>query len=169
MTIRLKALQRIAQTTPATTTLATQPVAGNPAPITVPMFPGTDLAWGAANVPHIQKILDTLNVAMYQLSNAKIDFDKLKQQNFNVDTSAYAAALKGMVTLSQLVYQTILTNNGVPHKAALTADKKKTVIDGIKGSTNLGTIPDGGITPSLPNKIGGNFKSIILNSLQNIK
>lgn len=169
MSIRLKTLQKIAQTTPATSPPTAQPVAGNPASVTVSMFPGTDLAWGAANVPHIQKLLDTLNIAMYQLSSSKIDFNKLKQQNFNVDVSAYVAALKGMVTMAQTIYQQILTNNGVAHKAALTPEQKKTVIDGIKGSANFGTIPDGGITPVLPNKIGGNFKTIILNALQNIK
>ena len=170
MSIRLKTLQKIAQTTnPSTTPPTIQPVAGNPASVTVSMFPGTDLAWGSSNVAYIQKILDTLNVAMYQLSNTKVDFNRLKQQNFNVDVSAYVAALKGMVSLSQTIFQTILTNNGVAYKTALTPEQKKSIIDGIKRNTSFGTIPDGGITPVLPNKIGGNFKTIILDTLQNIK
>jgi len=173
MNIRLKTLQKIAQTTTptdsTTTPPTTQPVAGNPTSVSVSMFPTVDLGWGSNNISYIQKIIDTLNVAMYQLSNTRIDFNKLKQQNFNVDASAYVAALKGMVALSQQIYQTILTNNGTLYKAALTPEQKKALIDGIKGSTAFGTIPDGGITPVLPNKIGGNFKTIILNALQNIK
>lgn len=152
-------------TTPPTNAV----VVGTPSPVTVSMFPTANLGWGANNISHIQKIINTLNVAMFQLSNGRIDFDKLKQQNFNIDVSAYVAALKGMVGLSKLIYQSVLTNNGAQFKAALTPEQKKNIIDGIKGNTTFGTIPDGGITPVLPNKIGGNFKSIILNALANIK
>ena len=173
MNIRLKTLQKIAQaTTPASNTAApptTTTVSGNPAAVSVSMFPTANLGWGAANVAHIQKLIDTLNVAAYQLSNGKIDFDKLKQQNFNVDVSAYIATLKGVVSLSKVIYETLLTDKGNPYKQPLTPEQKKAIVDGIKGNAAFGTIPDGGVTPVLPNKIGGNLKTILLNTLTNIK
>jgi hypothetical protein len=170
MTVRLKILKKIAQTNaPAETPPMSQPVAGNPAAVSVSAFPTTNLGWGSNNISYIQKIIDALNVTIYQLSNGKTDFDKLEQQNFNFDASTYTDPLKGIIALANSIFETVLTNNGVDYKQALTPEQKKNIIDDIKGDVSSGTIPDGGITPVLPNKIGGNFKTIILNTLNNIK
>lgn len=167
MNVRLKTLQKIAQT--QTTTPTPTQVTGNPAAVSVSMFPSVPLAWGANNVSYIQDLVDALNMGMFVLSNGKIDFDKMKQQNFNVDLSSYVASIKGVASLAKELSQKVLTNNGVPFKQALTPEEKAAIITGIRGSTTLGTISDGGITTALPAKIGGNLKTIILNLLNNIK
>lgn len=174
MNVRLKTLQKIAQapaTTPTTPTAPTTPtpVTGNPATVSISMFPTANLGWGANNVSYIQKFIDTLNMSLYVLSNGKTDLDKMRQKNFNEDLSQYVAATKGIAALAKEFHQKILTNNGVAYKQPLSPEEKAAIIAGIKGSTTLGTIPDGGITSALPGKIGGNFKTIILNLLNNIK
>lgn len=162
MNVRLKTLQKIAQTAEK------KEVAGEPRAVSISMFPTVNLGWGANNLSLIQKMIDTINITLYQLSNGKIDFDKMRQQNFNVDLSAYHTATKGVVSLSKIIYQQILTNNGDNYEKPLSAEEKKKRVDGIKGSIQTSTIPDGGITVSLPTKIGGNFKTLILNLLSNI-
>lgn len=163
MSVRIKTLQKIAQINNISLTK------GNPTAVNVSMFPSVGLAWGSQNLALIQKIIDTLNKSIYQLTNGKIDFDKLRQQNFNVDTSSYDVVAEGMLNLSKTIYQKILSNEGLAYIQALNPSQKKAIVDGIKGSAALGTIPDGGINSILSNKIGGNFKTIILNSLANIK
>jgi len=166
MNVRLKALKKIAQTQ---TTTPAVPVTGTPAAVSISMFPTVTLGWGSNNTSHIQKFIDTLNMSMYVLSKGKIDFDKMRQQNFNVDLSSYVASLKGIAALAKDFSQKILTNNGVVYKEALKPEEKSAIIGGIRGSATFGTISDGGIDPALPAKIGGNFKTIILNLLNNIK
>jgi hypothetical protein len=179
MNVRLKTLKKIAQapaTTPApptatTPTTATPTVApaGNPASVSLSIWPTVPLAWGTNNVSYLQKFLDTLNMTLFNLSNGKTDLDKMRQQNFNTDLSQYVAATKGVASLAKEFSQKVLTNGGQAFKQALTPEEKAGIIAGIRGSTTLGTIPDGSINSTLPGKIGGNFKTIILNLLNNIK
>lgn len=176
MNVRLKTLKKISQapaTTPATPTAPTTtatPVAaptGNPADVSLSIWPTVPLAWGTNNVSYLQKFLDTLNMTLFNLSNGKTDLDKMRQQNFNTDLSQYVAATKGVAALAKEFSQKVLTNGGQAFKQALTPEEKAGIVAGIRGSTTLGTIPDGGINSTLPG--GGNFKTIILNLLNNIK
>lgn len=175
MNVRLKTLKKIAQapattpTTPTATTPAAVTVTGNPASVSISIWPTVPLAWGTNNVSYLQKFIDTLNMTLYVLSNGKTDFDKMRQNNFNEDLSKYVAATKGVAALAKEFSQKVLTSGGQAFKQALSPEEKAAIVAGIRGSTTLGTIPDGGINSTLPGKIGGNFKTIILNLLNNIK
>lgn len=166
MKTRLKILKRIAQAT----TTAEAPVAGSPREVALTSFPTNVVTgWEANNVSQIQELIDTLNQSLFYLSNGDVDFDKLKQLGFNIDQSKYQDEIKKIVLFSKQVYQTVLSDNGVGFKEKLNPAEKKQIIDKLKSDTNLTSMPDSGLNTILPGKIGGNYKSVILQILNNIR
>lgn len=158
-------LERIAQANPVEETIA-----GSPRSVDINSFPNQiNLGWGINNVPLIQRLVDLLNNALFYLSSGEIDFNKMKQQNFIIDQSKYYSNLKYIVLFSKSVYNNILSNMGAKFTVALSADEKQNIIDNLKGDTTFVSISDSGLNSVLPTKIGGNFKSIALQILSNIK
>lgn len=162
--LRKKILKRLAQADPTT-------ISGTPSGINVSsLFPSIITAWSTDNLESIQDIVDTLNQAIFILSAGQLDFNKLRVQQFNVDTSKYPdRILKNTVKFTIVVYNNMLTNNGAAFSKELTAEERKIIIGKIKGSLQADEMPDGGISQELVNKIGGNLKTKISSSLDMIK
>lgn len=171
---RLKLLLKIAQeTTTPDPTAQDGPtnVSGNPSDVDlVTYFPSVSLAWGAQNLSSIQRVINILNQSIYILSNGQMDFNKLRVQYFNVDTSKYPdATLRAAVVFSQLLYSKVLTNKGQPFTIALQPQDKATVISFLTQNINSSNIPAGPVNNFLRTKIGGNLKENIVGALATIK
>lgn len=163
--IRIKILKRIAQVQ-----VESPPVAGSPSSIDINSFPTQiELAWGSNNLPNIQKLANIINNSLFFLGNGNLDLNRLKQQNFNVDTSIYYGDMSKIVLFAKLIYNKMFSNNGVGFKKELSVDEKKEIIDKLKSDTTFVSVPDGGLNNTLPSKIGGNFKSIVIDILNSIK
>lgn len=164
MNIRIKILKKLAQISQQT-----KAPSGSPNKVNFLDFPSAANAWGSNNLDIIQNIINIINITMFTLTDAKLDFYKMKQQNFNVDSSQYHDINKHIIDFAKEFYNKILTNNGSSFLSALSPEDKVRKITEIKNSSNFVSIPDGGINSILPTKINGSFKSLILNLLNNVK
>ena len=171
---RLKLLQKIAQVAEqgsTTETTGTPTVSGSPTDCSiVSYFQSAPKAWGANNLNYMQSIVNYLNNGIYVLSQGQMDFNNLRVQNFNVDTSKYPdRVLKNIVIFSKLVYNVMLTDNGKDFAVQLTPETKGQKLKQLNGAVTTGGIPDGVINQFLSTKIGGNLKDLLVSNLSNIK
>lgn len=167
---RIKLLEKIAQAAEQQES-GTNTVSGSPTTAdVVALFPQSSIAWGANNIKHLQDIINVLNQSIYILSQGQVDFNRLRTQSFNVDESKFPdTILKAIISLARTIYNKLLTNNGQIFKKELTPEEKQEIIDLLKQNISISSIPDGGINKFLTTKIGGNFKTVIINLLSNIK
>lgn len=144
-------------------------VSGSPSPFDpFAYFPTMMVGWGAPNVEPIRRISNVLNNALYILSNGALDINRLRANNFVVDVSQYPdIVLRGIINYSLQVFKSVYSNNTIPFKAPITNKPQR--IQALKNLLTTFQIPDGGINGLLQNRIGGNFKLIILDTLDNIK
>lgn len=163
--LRIKILEKLSQANPET-----KLISGSPTNVDINSFPNKIIfAWGNNNHTAIQKLIDLLNDTLFYLTSGQIDFYKMKNSGFITDISQYHSELKFIILLSKIIYNNILSNLGQAFENKLTSEEKKEIIDKIKSDVSLDSIPNSGINSILQNKIGGNFKSLILNILSSIK
>lgn len=172
--LRLKILEKIAQTTPNVPTDAvvqTTSVSGSPPPFNVSdYYPTMITGFQAKNMPWIVGLSNLLNTVMYYSSNGKVTLPWMKSNNFNVGTDQIPSLdLRNLMNFSKLVYNQIFTNLGQPYKAQLTSEQIAIKVNTLKSSqflNNLSSVQPGG---QVATKIGGNVKTLIQNYLLQIK
>lgn len=155
ISFRLKLLKKIA--------------AGNAPDVSINYFPSVIKAWEQNNVTFIKNIIDILNDSIYSLTDGKTDFSKLKQQNFSIDISQFNSPIKNIVAWAIEFYSNMLSNDGKDFDAKLEKEQRVDIVNKLKQNQLFTSIPDGGINQELSSKIGGNFKTMILNELNAIK
>ena len=164
---------KVAQTaTPPATTSTTAPtptIAGSPTSASaLALYPQLVAGWGANNSSFIEEITNTLNNALYVLSLEDIDFNTLRSNGFNINDSKYSEpTLKIVISLTKAVFNNLLTNGGQAFIKELSPTERSQKLALLKQSASQ--IKDGPINTQLPNKIGGNLKTILLNHLNQIK
>jgi hypothetical protein len=181
---RIKLLEALAQATTSTTSTTSTTTA--PAPNTqagpayvagapyafdpYSYYPTITLGWGTANTTWIRKLCDTINNAIYFLSQGQLDLNKIRMVNFVVDISKYPdRILTAVVKFALQVYRMILTHQMAPFAAALSTDDKKEVVAQLKSFLTYFQIPDGSVNAALVNKIGGNLKQVLFDTLTQIR
>ncbi len=170
----MKIFRKIAQTVPSTETDATNQsttaVSGSPRAFIATNYYPIILAFSSKNAPIINGLSNTLNNALYYLSNGKIDLEWMKSVNFNFDISNTPSAdLHNLMGFTKQVYSQIYTNNGQLDNRSLSTEEISKRINPLKFSQFLGNISATGTNSQLNIKIGGNLKSIINNYLLQIK
>ena len=165
----LLAQQAATTPVPPNTTAGPQTISGNPTNFDpYSYYPTIMTGWGTNNVSWIRQLSNTLNQAIFVLSNGQLDLNKLRGTNFVVDVSKYPdRVLRSIVQFTLQVYRFIFTNLTGPFKTAV--NNKVQIIQTLKGFLSTYQIPDGGINPFLSNRIGGPFKTVVINTLTQIK
>lgn len=159
------------QATPAAPNTKSGPtsVAGSPTAFDpFAYYPTMITAWGSNNLTPIRQLSHILNIAIYVLSSGALDMNRLRGNNFNIDTSQYPdIVLRGMLNYALQVYRTVYSNFTAPFTAPL-KDKAQRV-QKLHNLLTTFQIPDGGINTFLNSKLGGNLKTFILDTLALIK
>ena len=166
--VRLKILQKIAQTVPSDPTTSTATpnattnaaVAPDPSPLASSLYPTIRVGWDSARVSIIESLVRTLSMAANIATNGKYNLQILRNQNFQFDPSSLTDSdQKNLMVFFLKVYKTLL-NAGQPFTQALTPDQVTAMIPYLLQSpelANLSTInPTGQIAQKTP--ISGNFK-----------
>ena len=154
---------------PANTTTGPTTVAGSPTTFDpFQFFPTMTVGWGANNATPIRRLSNVLNNALYVLSNGGLDINRMRANNFMVDVSKYPdVVLRGVIRYIGQVYRFLFTNFGQAFTGPV--QDKTHRIQVLKNVLITFQIPDGGINQFLNNKIGGNLKPIIIDTLSLIK
>jgi len=173
---RIKLLEAVAQTYPGTTPapntqagpayVAGAPYAYDP----YSYYPTMTLGWGIANVNWIRRLSNIINNAIYFLSQGQLDLNKIRMVNFVVDVSKYPdRVLTAVVKFALQVYRMIYTHQTADFKTALLPEDKTAVVTQLKNFLPYFQIPDGPINVALVNKIGGNLKQVLFDTLTQIR
>lgn len=173
MTWRIKLLQKIAQTTdpniPTDEVAKTKTVAGSPPNfIATDYYPTINVGFNPANANIINYLTGILNQGLFYTSDGKINLSTMKSSNFNTGTTAVSENLKNLMNFGKEIF-TELFNNGVEFKQKLTPEEISARVSRLKSSQFLNNLPATNITGQLANKIGGDIKTILINSLTQIK
>lgn len=168
MTFRSRMFQALAQ---AATKAPTPTISGRPTQVIVSsLFPSVITGWGANNLAYIQGIVNALNNALFYLSNGELDFNKLRLVSFQSDPSGIPDQyLLAVVRFAKTIFDTMLMNGANIFKAPITPQDKGARILRLETALSSSNIPDGSINPQLTTHIGGNLKTILTNTLHNIK
>jgi hypothetical protein len=166
--VRLKILQKIAQTVPSDPTTSTATpntttnaaVAPDPSPLASSLYPSIRVGWDSARVAIIESLVRSLSSAANIATNGQYNLQTLRNQNFQFDPSSFTSPdQKNLLVFFLKVYKTLL-NAGQAFTQALTADQVSQMIPYLLQSpelANLSTInPTGQIAQK--STIPGNFK-----------
>jgi hypothetical protein len=179
---RLRTLFRLAQaatpaapaapSSPASTATSTTPtvVSGSPRPFDpATVSPTLVLGWGANNLNFIRQLVNALNQAIYITSNGKLDFARLYDQSFGIDTSAYTPLVSALANLGKLVFRRMIKNNGYDFAAPVPTANRMQTVSILTNQIQSPAIPDGAINATLYSKVGGNIRTVLLDIVRQIK
>ena len=175
---RLRTLLRLAQAapaapaTPAANAAQTTPTAvpGSPRPFDpASVSPTMVLGWGANNLNFIRQLVNVLNQAIFITSNGKLDFARLYDQSFGIDTSAYTPLVSALANLGKLIFRRMIKNNGYDFVAAVPTANRTQTISVLTSQIQSPAIPDGAINSTLYGKVGGNLRTVLLDIVRQIK
>ncbi len=157
-------LEKIAQTTSATS------ISGSPPEFIAPNYYPIVLAFSTRNTYLINNLTNIINQALYYTSNGKIQLQWMKNQNFNFDTSGQSNInLKNLMGFAKMMFNTIFTNNGAKYIKQLSPQEINDKVNILKSSTFLNLLSATNPIGQLASKIGGNVKTLINNTLNQIK
>lgn len=172
---RRKLLDKIAQTTSPVPTdqVAAQTTAAAvlppPAFQASAIYPGVRSGFNAMSIPIIDQLAGILNVALHYSTSGKINWQTLRNNNFEVDTSGLPSPdQKNLANLSKKVYH-LLLNGGTNFQQSLTADQVAQIANQLASSQEVSNLSS--VNPSGPiaQKIPGNLKTTIVTILTNLK
>lgn len=124
-------------------------------------FPAISKNYNPYNVEILNKLFKILNDSIFYLSNGNLDLFKYKNNNFTLEESSIViVSLKNILLLSKYIYQLFVLN------AQTVLQDKVSVI--IRSQIFL-NIPSGNISNFLSQKLGGNFKDIIIETLGQLR
>lgn len=174
MKARLKILNKIAQTTTTQTTDAvnqTNSVSGAPPEFTATnYYPSIIIGFTSKNVPWINGLTNVLNLALFYTSNGQVNLTWMKNNNFNIGTTAIPSQdLKNIANFCKVLYQNIYTNLGQNYQQPLNTQQIAEKINILNNNQFLNNLPTTMISGQLQSKLGGNLKTIIKNYLLQIK
>jgi len=162
---RIKILNRIAQDL-----LSKSSVSGSPRSFNiVSLYPTTVLGLTSKNISPLTKLADLLNNALYYLSDGEKDLEWMRTVNFSFDASIASGDLKNVMLFCKLFHTNLLTNLGADFTEALPATEIANRIRILSTSAPLINLSSTSITGQLNLKIGGNLKSLITQTLTQIK
>ena len=104
---------------------------------------------------------------MHYSTFGKVNFEKLKNNNFSIDSSSLPSPdQKNLVNFSKNIFKYFL-NSGNSFNKKLTSSQIKLFVDDLLSSQEISNLPvSGGL---LSQKISGNLKTLIINLLTNLK
>lgn len=169
--VRLKILQKIAQTVPtdAATSTATPnattstPVPADPSPLASSLYPGIRQGFDSARVTIIDNLVKMLSSATNVATSGKYNLQILRNQTFQFDPSSFPSPdQKNLLVFFLKVYKTLL-NSGQNFEQPVTAEKLAQMVPYLLQSPELANMaqinPTGQIAQKSP--IPGNFKDNI--------
>lgn len=155
-----------APTTPASTTAATIPPP--------PSFQASG-AWGwmgnvynSYSVTIINDLVDLLNEALHYSSNGKYNWQMLRNNGFNVDSSGgHSIDTKNLLNLSTLIYNSYLNSGNQPQQK-ITGQQIVAWNNAVNQSQSFLNLSQINPTGPVAQKIPGNIKDSILNMLRQL-
>lgn len=175
--LRLRVLEKLAQSiqtaTPPSTPDTAPPIKpGLPPPVN---FVASDV-WGWLNkaynsytVTTINQLISTLNTALHYSSDGYFDFQKLRNSNFQIDSSAAKSVdTKNLLNLSTLIFKTLLNSGNVPPQPT-TGDQVARWVKMISESQALLNLSQLDPAGPIAQKIPGVFKDNVLNLLRTLQ
>jgi hypothetical protein len=169
--IRKKLLKKLSQNTISTSKIIEEKNNYGLAPI--PTFIASSAytslfsAFNVESVLIINKIVELLNKALHYSTFGKVNFEKLKNNNFSIDSSSLPSPdQKNLVNFSKNIFKYFL-NSGNSFNKKLTSNQIKLFVNDLLFSQEISNLPvSGGL---LSQKISGNLKTLIINLLTNLK
>jgi hypothetical protein len=182
--LRLKILNKIAQAVPGapaspasppSPTAPTTPDSTTKATVASPPTFQASGAWGWMNnvynsysVTTLDKLVSLLHTALHYASDGKHNFQTLKNNSFNVDSSGEKSIdSKNLLNLSSLIYKTYL-NAGNQPPAKITPEQITMWNNQVNQSQSFLNLSQLSPTGTLAQKIPGNLKENIQNSLREL-
>jgi hypothetical protein len=133
-------------------------------------YPGIITAFDIRNLPSIDKLSNLLNQGLYYNSDGQVDLPWMRSVGFNFGTSSVPSVdLKNLMGFAKQMYKTIYTDNEAPYKLPLKPNEIHDKIELLKTSPFLTNLPSTNPMGQLSSKIGGNIKSLILDTLAQIR
>jgi len=167
---RLRLLKKISQVTDETEVV--KEVEGTPDSFSpLSFYPSMAKGFSPQNLNFIKEICDTVNEAMYYLSDGKRDLTLLRSNNFNITTSEPDIMVRNLIGFGKALYNTLFINSksqDKQYKELLESEELKDKIDSLKSNFLLNNLPSTN-PPKLKSKFSSPIKTIILNHLNMIK
>ena len=168
---RLRLLKKISQVTDETEEV-TKEVEGAPDSFSpLSFYPSMAKGFSPQNLNFIKEICDTVNEAMYYLSDGKRDLTLLRSNNFNITTSEPDIMVRNLIAFAKQLYNILFINSKNQNKQytkLLEKEELQDKIDLLKNSPVLVSLPSTN-PPQLKSKFSSPIKTIILNHLNMIK
>lgn len=124
-------------------------------------------AFNSESITIIDNLITLLNKALHYSTFGKVNFEKLKNNNFSIDASSLPSPdQKNLVNFSKKIFKYIL-NSGNSFNKKLTAKQVILFVDDLLSSQEISNLPVSGSL--LSQKISGNLKTLIINLLTSLK
>lgn len=174
--LRLKILQKIAQSTtttdlPTAQVAATQSISGAPTSFVASnIYPTIVTGFTSRNIGYINALADLLNTCIFYSSNGQLDLNRMKTNNFSSGLTAVPSAdLKNLMGFSKALYNIMFTNHGQDFKKQLSPQEIQQLINNLENNQFIQNLPSTNPVGQLATKVEGNIKTLIVNYLSNIK
>jgi hypothetical protein len=168
--LRRKFLQKISQTTTPTTTGTTPTTISSPPSFTASsVYPGISTGYNSGSLTIINNFVSLLNTALHYASNGQVNFQTLRNDNFNFDPSgATSVDQRNLMGIAARVYRSFL-NSGQRFTKPLIGEQIAKMADLITFSPEFNNLSQVNPTGPLATKLQGNIKSLITNYMTYLK
>lgn len=136
----------------------------------VQYYPTIITAFNSQNMGWIHQLINIVNQSLFYTSDGQIQFKWMQNNNFNVGTdSTPSVDLRNLMGFSKQIYSNLFTNNGAKYERPLTAEEIANKVQALKSSSYLSSLSQSNPMGQLQSKLGGNVKTLINDTLLQIK